>query len=250
MIPRVKAAFRYVYRSDKPWKWRIKPGRCPACEGSAFLSFAPSPFHTRCLKCRSTAVNLSIIPVVAAHIGNLFAGRSAYEMSSYGATYTYLLRNFPEMQFSEFNADQPLGESINGIRNEDATRLTFADGSFDVVTSNQVFEHVDDDLKAYSECRRVLKPGGALIFTVPLYDAPQSERIAQLSNGAITWLGAPEFHDSRLGGPQSAPVFWRHSKNDITTRVVSTGFRSAEIVYVSFLKDTTIAQPVIYAIKS
>jgi ubiquinone/menaquinone biosynthesis C-methylase UbiE len=52
--------------------------------------------------------------------------------------------------------DEKLGERINGIFNQDVQHLTFSDASFDVVTSNQVFEHVPDDIKGYAECLRVL----------------------------------------------------------------------------------------------
>jgi SAM-dependent methyltransferase len=37
--------------------------------------------------------------------------------------------------------------------------------SFDVVLSTQVLEHVEDPLLYLSECRRLLRPGGALVLT-------------------------------------------------------------------------------------
>ncbi len=55
--------------------------------------------------------------------------------------------------------------------------LEFADGSFDAVTAVSTMEHIglghygdsrgDSDLKAMSEMRRVLRPGGLLVLTVP-----------------------------------------------------------------------------------
>ena len=47
------------------------------------------------------------------------------------------------------------------------TAMTFDAASFDCVLCSEVLEHVPDDLRAISELRRVLKPGGALIVTVP-----------------------------------------------------------------------------------
>lgn len=249
MIPRLKAALRYVYRSDRPWNWRLHVGLCPACGGRLFISFARSAFHTRCLSCRSTLVNLSMIPVIESHFGGTSEGKCAYEMSSYGATYNYLVKTFPDVSFSEYIEGRPLGTIIDGLRNEDATRLTYASESFDIVTSNQVFEHVDDDRRAYLECYRVIRAGGALVFTVPLYDIPSTIRVANLSGGTIKWIGTPEYHDSRLGGPQSAPVFWRHSIHDITSRVEDAGFSKVTLVPVSILKESNITQQVIYATK-
>lgn len=44
-----------------------------------------------------------------------------------------------------------------------ATPLPFADGSFDAVTSTQVYEYVDDIPAALAEAHRVLRPGGKLL---------------------------------------------------------------------------------------
>ncbi len=46
-------------------------------------------------------------------------------------------------------------------------RLPFPDHSFDIVTSNQVFEHVQDIDLALAEIRRVLKPGGVFLNIFP-----------------------------------------------------------------------------------
>lgn len=45
--------------------------------------------------------------------------------------------------------------------------LPFRDQSFDVVLALDVIEHVDDDVAILREARRVLRPGGVVILTVP-----------------------------------------------------------------------------------
>jgi SAM-dependent methyltransferase len=49
----------------------------------------------------------------------------------------------------------------------DATRLSFADDSFDIVIGNHIMEHIPDDMAAMKEIYRVLKPGGTAILQVP-----------------------------------------------------------------------------------
>lgn len=51
------------------------------------------------------------------------------------------------------------------------TALPFADAHFDLVAAFDVVEHVEDDRRAFTELTRVLKPGGRLIFSVPLHQA-------------------------------------------------------------------------------
>ena len=50
-----------------------------------------------------------------------------------------------------------------------ATSLPFEDSTFDSVTALEILEHLDwdDQMKAMSEMKRVLKPGGLLIVSVP-----------------------------------------------------------------------------------
>lgn len=45
--------------------------------------------------------------------------------------------------------------------------LPFRDNTFDIVFSNEVLEHVDDDARTVREVVRVLKPGGHFVFFVP-----------------------------------------------------------------------------------
>jgi SAM-dependent methyltransferase len=45
--------------------------------------------------------------------------------------------------------------------------LPFADGSFDVITASEVYEHLENHMAFARECRRVLRPSGQLIFSTP-----------------------------------------------------------------------------------
>lgn len=49
-------------------------------------------------------------------------------------------------------------------------KLPFADNTFDLVTHWHVIEHVDDVTAALAEWRRILKPGGIMMFETPNSD--------------------------------------------------------------------------------
>ena len=61
--------------------------------------------------------------------------------------------------------ERGVGDVIEGS----ALEMPFDAGSFDLATSLDVIEHLKDDLAALRELRRVVKPGGALLVTVPAY---------------------------------------------------------------------------------
>ncbi len=49
------------------------------------------------------------------------------------------------------------------------TCLPFDDNQFDLVALLDTVEHIPDELGVFAECRRVLKPGGKLMVTVPAF---------------------------------------------------------------------------------
>jgi len=51
----------------------------------------------------------------------------------------------------------------------DLTALPFPDSSIDRVIASEVLEHIPDDVAAFSEIARVLRPGGRVAVTVPRY---------------------------------------------------------------------------------
>lgn len=50
---------------------------------------------------------------------------------------------------------------------EDACRLGFSDGRFELVVSSECIEHTPDPLQAVTEMVRVMAPGGRLVLTTP-----------------------------------------------------------------------------------
>jgi len=58
---------------------------------------------------------------------------------------------------------------MNALVLGDAQSLPFGENRFDLVAVLDVLEHLDDDCQALREIWRVLKPGGAVVFTVPAF---------------------------------------------------------------------------------
>jgi SAM-dependent methyltransferase len=76
-----------------------------------------------------------------------------------------------------------------GALRGDATRLPFADDSFDVVITSEVLEHIQDDVAAISEMVRVLRPGGTFAATVPSW-LPEK----------VNWMLSDEYHAPKSAG--------------------------------------------------
>ena len=80
-------------------------------------------------------------------------------------------------------------DDFAGVLRGDATRLPFADGSFDVVITSEVLEHIQDDVAAIAEMVRVLAPGGTFAATVPSW-FPEK----------INWMLSDEYHAPKSVG--------------------------------------------------
>jgi len=116
-------------------------------------------------------------------------GRHAYEAARRGATVVALDYGHDEVTGTRntFAAMAMAGEidsaRFGGAIRGDATRLPFADESFDCVVTSEVLEHIHDDVAALSELVRVLKPGGTFAATVPSW-LPEK----------INWMLSEEYH--------------------------------------------------------
>jgi SAM-dependent methyltransferase len=62
-------------------------------------------------------------------------------------------------------------KSLGPVRQGRAESLPFPDGHFRLVLATDVIEHIEDDLHALREIRRVLVPGGHLLLTVPAFQS-------------------------------------------------------------------------------
>jgi len=68
-------------------------------------------------------------------------------------------------RFSPFAAYNPNSQFF--LQQTDATRLPFADSSFDKIICSEVLEHIENYSGVLHEIKRVLKPEGVLAISVP-----------------------------------------------------------------------------------
>jgi SAM-dependent methyltransferase len=104
---------------------------------------------------------------------------------------------------------------------EDITHLTFSDGSLDLIVSSDVLEHVPDAAAAFRESFRVLRAGGAHVFTVPFEQ--RTLRRAELDGASVRHIEPPEYHADPLD-PQGILAFW-HFGPDLDAQFGGSGLR-------------------------
>ena len=122
-------------------------------------------------------------------------GRHAFEAARNGATVFALDYAADEVTVTRatfgamIEAKEIPASGFGGVLQGDATRLPFADNTFDRVVTSEVLEHIQNDVSAISELHRVLKPGGTLGVTVPSW-WPEK----------INWMLSDEYHAPKSVG--------------------------------------------------
>lgn len=137
----------------------------------------------------------------------------------------WLRRNCPRYVMSGFFPDNPFGQIVNGLRNEDLERQTFDDAAFDLVVHMDVLEHLFNPFQALREIERTLRPGGRCLFTAPTYsERVKSEQVAFHENGSTRILGTPEHHGNPQDPIGGSLVTWRYGYDLPVLIAEQTGF--------------------------
>ncbi len=89
------------------------------------------------------------------------SGRNMIELARHGAV--------TGVELSETSVRLAQARDAGEVIEGSVLDMPFEAGTFDLAASLDVIEHLDDDLTALRELRRVVKPGGALLVTVPAY---------------------------------------------------------------------------------
>jgi SAM-dependent methyltransferase len=106
----------------------------------------------------------------------------------------------------------------------DMTNLQFADESFDLVVHSDTLEHISKPERGLEQCRRVLTPGGALVFTAPVI-------VGRLTRSRD---GLPSSYHGYDGCMDPAMLVHSEFGADLWALVLSAGFDAVEIVPYRF----------------
>lgn len=193
------------HRREQVW------GKCNIC-GRRTLFYTKETGHVReslfCFRCKSVSrkrhVAKAILDVFAPQSESLSeAVETLSKLSIYSAVSNDPLQRFlgssnPNFICSEFFPDAEEGTRVGGVLCQNLERLTFEDEKFDLVITEDVFEHVRRPEQGFREVHRVLKDGGYHIFTIPFnFDKLTVTRVDATTERDVHLL-PPEYHGDTL----------------------------------------------------
>lgn len=133
------------------------------------------------------------------------------------------LRDLPGYRTSSYWPDVPPGDTRDGVRCEDLMALTFASSCFDLVITSDVFEHVRRPYLGFAEVHRVLRPGGAHVFSIPVRWPLRKETVVRVdaSGDEDVLLVEPAYHRMHL--------VYNDFGEDMLERLDEIGFETAVV---------------------
>jgi SAM-dependent methyltransferase len=144
------------------------------------------------------------------------SGLAVAEINSSGGLHPYLAR-LPGLRYSEYGSTSP------DIPSEDLLELSYGDDIFDLVLTSDTLEHVPDFDRALAEIRRVLKPDGLHIFTIPVVWDRQTRERASVIDGELVHHLPPSYHGEPTGNAADFLVFYEFGA-DVIANIRGAGF--------------------------
>lgn len=175
-------------------------GYCNVCQAKTTFSATNDWFRDflLCDVCKSIPRERAVVKVVNDWYPN-FRDLAIHESSpGGGGASEYLQIECKGYSSSQYLPVVDFGsiEPLTGSRSESLEALTFADNTFDLFVTQDVMEHIFNPLQAFKEITRVLKPGGAHIFSVPIMNksSPTQRWAALKPDGSVDFIMPAEYH--------------------------------------------------------
>ena len=136
-------------------------------------------------------------------------------------------RRLPNYEVSSYWPDAAPGEVRDGVRCEDMMQLTFPTNSFDLVITSDVFEHVRKPYVGFAELHRVLRPGGAHVFSIPVRWPMRDTTVERVdTSGADDVLLMEAAH-------HAGHLVYNDFGRDMLDRLDEIGFDTEPVVFAS-----------------
>lgn len=198
-------------------------GFCPICEKASDFTAERAWFrdYLVCSGCNSIPRERALFKTLKDFYPN-YRELSIHESSPGGrGASVKLLSDCPSYTSSHYFPTVEPGkiDPSTHYRCEDLGNLTFSDESFDIFITQDVLEHLLEPDKAFQEIARVLKPGGAHIFTVPLINKTKrtERRASRGPDGDLIYHVPPEYHGNPIDS--SGSLVTMHWGYDIASRI-------------------------------
>jgi SAM-dependent methyltransferase len=211
-------------------------GWCPICDKEVIFQSKYDWLrdHFKCSNCRSIPRERALMYTIKTFFPN-FEELTIHESSPCSRGVSVKLKSIcPNYDASHFYKNLPLGKyhPTSGYRCEDLERLTFRDSKFDIFITQDVMEHIFKPTAAFKEIARVLKPGGAHIFTAPLINKNnKSERWASIGKQKeVIFHHEPEYHGNPIDNKGSLVTM--HWGYDITDYILEASGMHSTIVMI------------------
>ena len=152
--------------------------KCPICKKS-FKEFFPYGRETRnnalCTNCLSLERH-RLIYLYLEKETSIFKKKTKLLHIAPEACLINIFKRFDNIEYITADLNSPLADIKMDIHN-----MPFKEKSFDLILCNHVLEHVENDIKALEEIKRVLKMDGIGIVQVPFYNPIPKETLEDKS---------------------------------------------------------------------
>lgn len=211
-------------------------GFCPICDEKVIFSSKYDWLrdHFTCSNCGSIPRERALMHTIKTYFPN-YRDLIIHESSPGNRGVSVKLKSVcRKYSASHLYKNLPIGKyhPAHGYRCEDLEKLSFTDGKFDLFITQDVMEHVFKPTKAFKEIARVLKPGGAHVFTVPMVNKDKrSERWASIGEqNKIVFHHEPEYHGNPIDSEGSLVTM--HWGYDITEYILAVSDMHSTIVMI------------------